>query len=191
MISPFPLAWPENFPRSRQREPGKFRTGLNTALGNVKDALHAFGKDTGKPVSDVVLSSDVSLGNQRPADPGVAVWFRWDGEMRCIPVDRYTSPEANLQAIYHVLEARRTELRHGTLALVRATFKGFVAALAPPGAKDWTEVLGLPHTASAAAINARFRELAKERHPDHGGSAEMMAELNAARDQALRGRAES
>ena len=32
-------------------------------------------------------------------------------------------------AIHHIIEARRVELRHGTLALVRATFAGFLALL--------------------------------------------------------------
>ena len=51
----------------------------------------------------------------------------------CIPVDRYNSVEANLQAIHHIIEARRVELRHGTLALVRASFTGFKALPAPAG----------------------------------------------------------
>jgi hypothetical protein len=66
------------------------------------------------------LDPHASLGASRPSDPGVAVWFTWDGLGVCIAVDRYQTVEANLQAIHHIIEARRTELRHGTLALVRA-----------------------------------------------------------------------
>ncbi|WP_343715309.1 J domain-containing protein [Inquilinus sp.] len=186
MTAAYPLTWPESFPRSTRRETGAFKTSLAKALENVQTSLRLFGRDSGKAVSAVVLSSNVTLGAARPADPGVAVWFSWDGMQVCIPVDRYATVEANLQAIHHILEARRTELRHGTLALVRATFQGF-RALPAPGRRTWREVLVLDGPLfNRDQIERRFRELAKQRHPDAGGSAEAMAELNRARDEALK-----
>lgn len=180
----FPLAWPDGFPRFQHREAGLFKTTLEGALRNVETSLKLFGKDSGKPVSGIVLSSNVALGRAKPEDPGVAAWFVWDGNQVCIPVDRYATPAANLQAIHHVLEARRVELRHGTLALVRATMKGFLALPAP----SWRRVLGLPEgVVTKPVIDAAFRRLATERHPDKpGGSQAAMAELNMARDAALR-----
>lgn len=190
MTTAYPLSWPESFPRASRREKGQFRTTLPGALKNVQDSLRLFGADSGKRVENAVLSSNVSLGVDKPVDPGVAVWFVWDGEQRCIPVDRYDTPAANLQAIHHVLEARRVELRHGTLALVRATFKGFTLALPGPGVRGWREVLGLGNipiiNISTATIENYYRKLARERHPDAGGSDAMMAELNAARDAGLK-----
>jgi hypothetical protein len=185
--SAYPLAWPDNFPRSTRRETGQFKTALASALKNVETSLARFGKDSNKPVANIVLSSNCALGMSRPEDPGVAVWFTWDGLQVCIPVDRYTTPEANLQAIHHVLEARRTELRHGTLALVRATMTGFVA-LPAPGARPWWDVLGVDRDASVGAIEVSYRLRAKDLHPDHGGSHEAMADLNKARHQALKER---
>lgn len=182
----FPLAWPEAFPRTITREKGAFRTTLNGALANVETSLKAFGRDSRKAVSGIVLSSNVALGRMKPEDPGVAAWFTWDGLPVCIPVDRYTSPEANLQAIHHVLEARRVELRHGTLALVRATMKGFLALPSPAKPKAWWQVLGVSAAAHSSEIEGAFRRLARERHPDRGGSDAAMAELNAARDEGLR-----
>lgn len=187
MTSAFPLAWPDNFPRSRQREAGMFRSTLPKALENVQQSLRLFGRDSGKPVTNVVLSSNVSLGMQNPPDPGIAAWFTWDGLQICIPVDRYSTPAANLQAIHHVLEARRTELRHGTLALVRATFQGF-RALPSPDKRHWRAVLAVEDDGpvTRAAVEHIYRRLAMERHPDCGGDADAMAELNRARDEALR-----
>lgn len=188
MTSAYPLQWPEGFPRARAREAGKFKSSLSAALKNVRTSLDLFSKDSGKRVEHIVLSSNVTLGAERPTDPGVAVWFTWDGLQLCIPVDRYSTPEANLQAIHHVLEARRTELRHGTLALVRAAMTGF-RALPAPGGKHWRDVLGLPRDKQATKpdIEAAFRALAVERHPDKpGGSEAMMSELNAARAAALK-----
>lgn len=187
MTAAYPLQWPEGFPRAKSREPGKFKTALPTALKNVHDSLRRFGEDSRAPVSCIILSSNVTLGQSNPADPGVAAWFLWDGEQRCIPVDRYQTVEANLQAIHHIIEARRVELRHGTLALVRATFKGFVPALPAPGsARPWREVLELGAKPTRDEVEKAFRALAKTRHPDQGGSAAAFAELNAARAAAMK-----
>lgn len=190
-IPAFPLAWPEGFPRRQgSRETGQFKTTLAGALKNVTDSLRRFGADSGRTVQEIAITSNVALGAQNPDDPGIAVWFTWDGEQRCIAVDRYAKPEANLQAVHHVLEARRTELRHGTLALVRATMKGFALSLPAPGAKPWWEILQVPQNATLEQIEASYRKLAAERHPDKpGGSDAMMADLNQARDKARKERA--
>ena len=188
MTAEYPLQWPTQMPRSARREKGLFKTTLQGALKNVKDSLRRFSTDSGKALENVVISSNVTLGNEKPADPGVSVWFVWDGMQICIPVDRYDSVAANLQAIHHVMEARRTELRHGTLALVRATFHGFQALPAPAGRpvkRPWWEVLGVNQNCTRQEAIAAFQKLAKERHPDvSGGSVEKMSELNVARDEA-------
>lgn len=187
MLTAYPLTWPEGFPRATRREPGRFKTTLSGALKNVTDSIRLFGSDSGRPVSEITLSSNVTLGVMKPTDPGVAVWFLWDGEQRCIPVDRYSTVEANLQAIHHIVEARRVELRHGTLALVRASFKGFTLALPAPGKRPWREVLGLRHAAvQKIEVEEAYRRLAREHHPDAGGTTEAMAELNAARAEAMK-----
>lgn len=182
MTQAYPLQWPEGLPRTTSTASSQFRTQLAGALKNVRDSLQAFGRDSGKPVTAIILSSNVSLGEARPRDPGVAAWFVWDGAQRCIAVDRYPKPEDNLQAIHHVIEARRTEMRHGGLHIVRQTFKGFTALPAPAGGR-WWEVLGVTASASADQIEAAYRKLAKGAHPDAGGSNAAMARLNAARDQ--------
>lgn len=184
----FPLAWPPNVNRTaaKMREKGSFKATLPSALENVRTSLTRFGQDSGIPVQDITLSSNVSLGINAPADPGIAVWFLWDGERRCIAVDRYTTPAGNLQAIHHVLEARRTEARHGTLHMVRASFSGLKALPPPTSGRHWSEVLGVSRASSVAVVEAAFKRLAAERHPDRGGSADAMAELNRARDEAKR-----
>ena len=186
MTDAYPLTWPQAFPRTKIRTDSQFKSSLSAALANVQRSLAAFARDSGKPIASVVISSNCSLGNSRPEDPGVAVWFAWDGLQVCIPVDRYKKVEDNLQAIHHVLEARRTELRHGTLALVRATFTGFSALPPPTGARSWRAVLGVGPTAQLGAAENAYKEAAKTAHPDNGGTHERMAELNAAIAQARR-----
>jgi hypothetical protein len=186
---PYPLQWPEMMPRwEGTREGGQFRTSLGGAIKNVQDSLKRFAADSGKPLAGVVISSNVTLGADKPADPGVSVWFTWDGMSVCIPVDRYSKVEANLQAIHHIIEARRTELRHGTLALVRATFAGFTALPAPAASRSWRQVLQLnPGTATRDQIERAYRQASKTAHPDApGGSHDAMSELNRAREKALK-----
>lgn len=189
--SAYPLSWPQGFPRhAHTRDKGAFSATLSKALGNVEASLRLFAKDSGKKLESVVISSNVTLGATRPSDPGVAVWFTWDGLGVCIAVDRYSSIEANLQAIHHILEARRVELRHGTLALVRASFSGFKALPAPPGSQ-WWEVLGVAPDAQSYDIKFAYdRERAKA-HPDKpGGTHERFVAVEAAFKQAkLEGRA--
>ena len=185
---PYPLTWPDGLPRTERKAGAHFRTTLSGAINNVQDSLRLFGNDTGKPVSNVSVTSNVAgLSFAAPSDTGVAVWFDWEGQQRCIAVDRYPKVEHNLQAIHHILDARRTEMRHGGLHIVRQTFKGFVALPAPEGAKPWREVLGLTGTnVTGHCIKQAYREKAKAAHPDTGGSKDAMAQLIRARDEALR-----
>jgi hypothetical protein len=187
-IQAYPLTWPDGLPRTERKASSQFRTTLAAALSNVRKSLEAFGRDSGKAVSDIVLSSNVgglSLYDKVPADSGVAAWFTWDGAQRCIAVDRYPKVEDNLQAIHHVLEARRTEMRHGGLHIVRQTFRGFTALPAPKAAREWRDVLKLKGPVTKADIEAAYRERAKEAHPDKGGSADAMADLSTAKRAAL------
>lgn len=185
-INAFPLTWPPAFPRTKTRERGAFKATLRAALTNVEGSLRRFASDSAKKLDGIVMSSNVTLGVARPDDPGVAVWFTWDGMGLCIAVDRYLTVEANLQAIHHIIEARRVELRHGTLALVRAAFTGFLALPAPKGS-TWREVLGIKPLAevSAEMLTAVYRKTASTTHPDReGGSHEAMAAVNLAYEQA-------
>lgn len=177
----YPLCWPLEMPRAQKRQRSPFKVSLARAISDLQDSLRLFGSDTGLPVKNVVISSNVTLGQSKPADPGVAVYFEWDGAQRCIAVDRFPSVEANVRAIYQILEGRRQEMRYGGLHIVRAAFRGF-AALPPPD--DWRRVMGLGEDATLDQVEARYRELARARHPDAGGSERAMAELNAAREAA-------
>jgi hypothetical protein len=180
----YPLCWPPSVKRSDSRETSRFNTTWGKARAKVRNSLRLFAGDSGKRLDDIVISTNY-LGSARPDDPGVAVYFTWDNIPICIAVDRYKTPWENLTAIFHVIEARRTELRHGTLELVRASLRGF-HALPPPGDRPWRDVLGIKGPATRELVLDVYRRLAIERHPDRGGSDRMMAELNAARDAALR-----
>jgi len=174
MTVAYPLQWPQTMGRTASRQSSRFNTSVSGAVKNVMDELRRFGNDSKKPCSGILVSSNVTLTDQRPKDPGVAVYFRWDNIDCCIAVDRYTHPEENLQAIAKVIEAERTKLRHGGLNIVRAAFRGY-AALPPPKdasgnlARPWWQVLGFDTEPALEMAEARYRERAKRYHPDRGG----------------------
>ncbi len=182
----YPLHWPPGAPITPidKRGSAQFRTSLGGALKNVKESLRLFGADTGKAVANAVVSSNVALGHNTPADGGIAVWFIWANEWRCIPVDRYKKPEHNLQAVHHIIEARRTEFRHGGLHIAKAAFSGFTPMLEAHSNRHWSAVLGVAAGASHAVIKGAYRQAAKHLHADKGGDDNAMAELNAAYEQA-------
>lgn len=184
-VTAYPLTWPQGFPRAKARESGKFKATLAGALKNVQDSLRMFASDSRKKLEDLIISSNVTLGAQRPDDPGVAVWFTWDGLSVCIAVDRYSTVEANLQAIHHILEARRVELRHGTLALVRATFTGFRALPSPTG-EQWWAILGVKSNAPRQEIDAAYRMLRSKHHPDKGGDVDQFQRVQRAYESATK-----
>lgn len=186
MTDAYPLSWPEGWPRTKYRQSSKFRTTLAGALNNVQNELGRLG------AKNIVLSSNVTLGNNRPADPGIAAYFVRDGRQLCIPCDAWNKVEDNLQAIAKTIEALRGIERWGAKHMVDAAFSGF-AALPPPSQQvtdqRWHAVLGVSPDATAAQVEAAYRDLARRYHPDitqDGG--QRMAAINAARDAYRRGR---
>lgn len=176
-IPPYPLAWPDGLPRTPVGaiSTGAFKTTLAQAQSNVGDELRRFGTDTGKKITDVVFTSNMTGLGDPPTDKGVAVWFTWDGAQRVFAVDRYTKVESNLQAIARILEAQRTIMRHGGLNIVRQTFRGFTALPAPD---HWSTVLSLPRAASAEDVSRAYRAAAKAA----AGDETKLLTLNLARD---------
>lgn len=184
MTTAYPLHWPLGQPRQKHRVSSRFKTSVSQAVNNVQDELRRFGNDTGKKVESVVISSNVTLGNNRPTDPGIAVYFRWESIDVCIAVDLYDKPEENLQAVAKVIEADRAKMRHGGLHILRTAFRGYAHLPPPKGpdgqlAKPWWATLGLTEGASKAEAETAYRQLCKKHHPDVGGDA---AQFNAITD---------
>lgn len=145
---------------------------------------------------DVVISSNLQLrldglprsGQAQPADPGVAVYWRDGKQDRCMAIDLYTAVEQNIAALAATIDAMRAIERHGGAAILDRAFTGFTALPAPivaGMARPWWEVLGVARDATRDQINTAYRRLASEAHPDKGGTAERMAEINRARDEGI------
>lgn len=188
VITASPLYWPPHFPRTpgHRRERSRFQQTPGNARQHLIWEIERLGG------RNIILSTNTELrrdglpyaSQRRLDDPGVAAWFTLGGVQQCIPCDRWHLIKDNMHAIELSIAALRGLDRWGAKSMVEAAFKGF-AALPAPGVSDWRNVLG-NEVADRAAVERRYRELARERHPDHGGSDSMMADLNTARDAALR-----
>lgn len=183
MTQAYPLQWPHGWPRTepvrRQRSNFKNVT-VPRALGFVEDEVRRLG------AKQLVVSSNATLGNMNPKDPGVVAYFQYEGVNVGIPCDRWHRIEDNLHAIGKTIEAMRGIERWGAKNMIKAAFTGF-AALPAPGqtTRNWRNVLELVPGDTLVRARDHYRRLCGTCHPDKpGGSHEAMTELNAAWEQA-------
>lgn len=181
--SAYPLAWPRGWPRTEpgKRERARFDTTVPRALSFVQEEVRRLG---GK---SLVISSNFTLGVSSPEDPGVCVYFDYQGASAGIPCDRWLKVEDNLHAIGKTIEAMRGIERWGAKHMVKAAFQGF-AALPAPGdttGRPWHEVLGVSAEASSTEVDTAHRRLRSKYHPDKpGGNAHLFREVQGAYEQA-------
>ncbi len=197
----YPLTWPAGRPRTpwQKRKRAAFKTmresrglsELTVAVGTerVLRELQLFGARYPLISTDVELRRDglPRSGKSDPTDPGAAVYFTKDGKPYCLACDTFDRVADNLAAIAGHIEATRKQLRYG-VATAEESLRAFEALPPPSAERDWRDVLELRRCDRITEYHVRFAyaKLAKERHPDRGGSDAMMAELNVARDRALK-----
>lgn len=201
MAEAYPLSWPAGWPRTpvgaHQDGRGKFAraTGgrasktpitFSAARDSLHDALRRLG------ARDVVLSTNFTLnlqgephgGRGRPADEGIAVYFKRRGRNLVFAQDAYWRAEENMRSLAIALEALATLERHGGDKITERAFTGFAALAAP--ASCW-EILELnKDTATSADVDQAFRAKSRRVHPDTAtGDEEAFKRLTQARADAL------
>jgi hypothetical protein len=213
-IQRYPLSWPTGWPRTGygQRRHAAFHV-TKTVYGNVnpngersswkeKESL-SVGKGLERLTGElkrlgaqrIVISSNLRIREdglpyaqqaKQLDDPGVAVYFHLKNQPRVLACDKWLSAAENMAAIAGHIAAIRAQDRYGVGTLDQA-FAGYAAIPAKTGGEDWRGEMGFKpdEHPDAEAIEARFRALARERHPDTGGSHEAMARLNQARASAM------
>lgn len=207
--SAYPLAWPAGWPRTSAgaRQDSKYRfkrTRYSSTqspywtFAEARDALSAELDRLG--ASGIVLSTNYEprldglprAGGRIPDDTGIAIYFTLKGRPMVMACDMHVRAEENMRSLALAIEAMRQIERHGGGVMMERAFTGFEALPAPTKAKrHWMDVLAiLPADRSAvtkSVVEAHYRLLAKDRHPDATtGSHDAMAELNHARDEALK-----
>lgn len=192
-IPRFPLEWPLGWKRTQygRRRHGIFKAekraiNVEKATKRLEEELDRLG------AKDPVLSTNVSLnlrgiprGDERPNDPGVALYFSFKGKATVLACDTFYTVADNIAAIAAHIDALRRIDRYGVGSLEQA-LAGY-KALPADTAADWRAVFGLPAgMVSFDAISTAYHQLAREKHPDvtrDDGAA--MAHLNRARDYAI------
>lgn len=192
---PFPLYWPESWPRSTVRKRAAYRVTFVQARTALARELRLLG------ATRVIISTNLPLRRDglplaprdtEPNDVGVAVyWLELSNSVveRVIACDQWTRVRDNVRAIGLAIEALRALQRSGASQILDRMLVGLnvpqLAAANPR--RTWRDVFGIHpiRPVSRADIDAMYRELAPIRHPDRGGSHEQIVELNAAYQQAL------
>ena len=191
-IEAYPLTWPPGWPRTPQSKqgPSRFNTPYEKAVRKLREELRMLG------AKNVVVSSDVPVrrdgmmysdaSKRRINNPGVAVYFTLNKKPMCMARDAYWTPHENITGLMHAISHMRGLSRHGGDHMMYQAFEGFTALPAPAAKRSCWEVLGVTPNASAEEIIRAHKEKARAAHPDTGGTHHAMAELNAARFEALK-----
>lgn len=207
----YPLTWPVAWPRykgsreratfgKRTRNPGatysyKSQVTVAQAIARLSSEASAFtlrGHNYRINPDRMIVSTNIPTtragvpmsGRSEPVDPGVAVYFHFDGNPMVLACDKWDRVADNIAAVAAHLGAMRGMERWGVGKLAQV-FAGYAALPAPgaaPGA--WYELLSVPESATFEQTRAAYREKACVAHPDNGGSHDQMVALNAAWDKA-------
>lgn len=201
MTEAYPLKWPQGWPRARYREWGRFAKHLDydRALRDLEDELVRL-KATNVVVSCNMKPSRVAAHPDADPrrDPGVAIYFVYNAKAMSMAQDTYDTVAKNMRSLTLAIDAMRAIERHGGGYMMQRSFEGF-AALPPPAdgtayqKKPWRDVLDLPSQTygrlpkanQLILAEAAYRQMSRAAHPDvPGGSADKMAELNIAIEDA-------
>jgi len=207
-IPAFPLQWPAGWKRTepyrrttarfgratRARAGGGWDCGRALTISEAVDRLRGELSRMGTHDDDLVISTNLQLrldglprsGQSEPQDPGAAVYWRTSaGDTRCMAIDRYKRVADNLAAIAATLDAMRAIERHGGAEILDRAFTGFVA-IEHDASAHWSAQLGVPRTASPPEIEAAYRRLRAQHHPDRGGDAEAFMRVQKAYEEATK-----
>jgi hypothetical protein len=158
-------------------------------MGRVRDDLIKELRLLG--AKDIVVSSNVPTrpdgllysDPRRLDDPGIAVYFNFKNKSLVMARDGFVSVAGNLRSLILAIAGMRQLERHGGSLMLERAFQGFLAIAPPDWKKPWRQVFGIKPDWTGD-ITHLYREKARTRHPDTGGSDTLMAELNVAYEEA-------
>ena len=189
MTEAYPLYWPDGWPRTpwdkrRHLQSAHNRPGWDRSVRRIFEEIRRMG------VTHPVLSTNQPLRRdglpyatpRRIDDPGAALYFTRDDRQLVMAQDRFVHIDDNIRSLALAIEGMRQMERHGGATMMDKAFSGFAAL--PPPSRPWFQVLEISPVSSLPVAEAAYRALAKSRHPDAGGTAEAMAELNEAWENA-------
>lgn len=186
-VQRYPLHWPPSRARTPQhdRKAKRWNANLRSAQQDLTNECHMAG------IHDFALSLGIQPGTRAVDDVGAVLWFMqnvsgaWHASFYAC--DAFRDPAENVKAIAMTIQRLRLIEDYGAYTAEQAMRGAAYDALPPPEAppRNWWEVLEVTPTTPRAVIDAAFKALAKQRHPDTaGGSTEAMQELQRAYEEA-------
>lgn len=189
----YPLTWPPGWKRTQYPQHSRFDTSPDRAVRGLLAEIERLGGSMPVISSNAQYRQDgMPYARQGYiSDTGVAVYFQRKGKPVVFACDTYHALHDNIHAISKTIEAMRAIDRHGASDMLDRAFTGFTALPAPIVAgmkRHWREVFGtVDGPVTEAYIRSKYRTLASQFHTDKpGGDHDKMAELNTARDEALK-----
>jgi len=164
----YPLDWPTGWPRTQpqHREQSRFKVSRSRAIDHLFTELRRLGANNPKISSNIETyeqgGKQIPYANRTVDDPGIAVYFEYNGKTHSMACDKWQTPKSNIRAIGKTIEALRGIERWGSGDMMEAAFEGY-------------ERLPSETTADNPYYDYTIKELKqklKETHPDHGGNAE-------------------
>lgn len=189
----YPLTWPAGWPRTpwhARTSFSQFKTTTDKAFAQLVAELSRMGARA------VIVSSNLKLRNDgfpyanqpRNDDEGIAVYFTRRGKDYVLACDKFKKREDNLRALALTIEAIRGIERWGSSDLMERAFTGFAQLAAPTDVRQWWEVLKVPADAPPSNVEAAYKRLRSQHHPDNGGDANEFHAVDMAWKQYLRER---
>ena len=176
MIERFPLSWPAGYPVTQKRVDSAFKIAFVQARDEMINELKLLIGYA--EVKNIIIScnmphnKDGLLTGKMPLmypNPGVAVYFKFNGEDKVIACDHWTHLHANLRAIGLTVAAIRSMDRYkctDILSRAMGDMKALPQNAGAAGDMSWWVVLGVKKDAPWTWIEKTYRDKIKIFHPD-------------------------
>lgn len=121
--------------------------------------------------------------SQSEQDRTVTLTYTKKGKTVNLTMGRQARAIDNLRVLFLAVDDMRMNEKRGISDLIESAY---LQLNAPQEEMNPYDVLGLPRGTAKAVCEAQYKELAKQAHPDSGGSVERMKQLNDAIDKIRR-----
>lgn len=175
MIQPekFPLHWPQGYPVTEYRTESKFKCTFAEARDGIYYELDRLGSEAYFISCNINRNKSGQLiaGRLVYDNPGVAVYFKYNGEQKVIACDKWKYIHENLRAIEKSLEAIRGLDRWGCTNIISQAVSGMkeLPMNAGNSSRSWWQVLEALQNSSDELIENNYKRLRKQYHPDMPG----------------------
>jgi hypothetical protein len=193
MIEAYPLTWPVGYQRTQSRIASPFKQTMEKAQQFLRREVDRMGAGKLIVSSNIPIRKDgmfyTDWMNRKIDDPGVAIYFHYQGKDISMCCDQYLRVWENVYALGKAIESIRGLERWGVSDFMARAFTGFTALPAPivPEVNIW-HILGLPgKPETPREVTEAYRKQALELHPDRpGGEKTKFQALQEAYDAALK-----